>query len=598
MSDTIKITSNRRIGIVYVALAALVIAVFAQVAGYGFIIIDDPVYILSNAHIRSGMTLDGIIWAFTTPYADLWHPMVWLSLMADYRLFGLNAGGYHLTNIILHLGGVLLLFWLFNRMTRSAWRSAFVAAFFAVHPLHVESVAWISERKDVLSAFFWMLTLCLYVYYTEKPVLRRYLPVMFSFACALMSKPMAVTLPVIMILLDYWPLKRLPPDGKKLLLQQLREKLAFMLLSGMVVVITFYDLPVPDIKQYPLDLRLANAPVSFAAYLIKTFWPGNLIVFYPFPGHVPVWQWGGAVLFVLLASVAVVVKAKQRPCLLAGWLWYAITLLPVLKIIQIGSDAMADRYHYLPSIGISIMLAWGMPLLVKNSTMRKRILLPAAIVMIAMMALLAWQQTRYWKNSITLLHHAVDVKKDVYVLYESLGHAYYFNGDNRTALTQYDKALSLNPNYAPAYFHRANAFAGTGQDDKALQDYSTAVRLQPDYITAYYTRGIVYAGIGEYLAAIADYSKVIALDRNHVRAYNSRGIAYLKLDEPRKAIEDFDEAIRRNPDFGVAYNNRAYSYFTQGNHGPGCRDARKACALGDCELWTAVQREGRCRGDY
>lgn len=595
MSDTIKFNSNRHIGIVYVALAVLVFAVFAQLVGYGFIIIDDPVYILSNDHIRSGMTPDGIIWAFTTQYADLWHPMVWLSFMMDYQLFGLNAGGYHLTNIILHLAGVLLLFWLFNHMTQSVWRSAFIAAFFAVHPLHVESVAWISERKDVLNAFFWMLTLCLYVHYTEKPVLRRYLPVIFSFACALMSKPMAVTLPVIMILLDYWPLGRLQPHWKKLLLWQLREKIVFMLLSGIVVAITFYDLPVPDIKQYPLDLRLANAPVSFAAYLIKTFWPGNLIVFYPFPEHIPVWQWGGAVIFILLVSVAVVIKAKQMPCLLVGWLWYAITLLPVLKIIQISSDAMADRYHYLPSIGISLMLAWGMPLLVKSSRMRKRILLPAALVMIAMMALLAWQQNRYWKNSITLLHHAVDVKKDVYVLYESLGHAYYFDDDHQAALTQYNKALSLNPGYAPAYFHRGNAFAGIDEYDKALQDYSKAVRLRPDYISALYRRGVVYAGIGEYYAALADYNKVLALDRNHLEAYNSRGIAYLKLDNPRRAIDDYNEAIRRNPDFGLAYHNRAYCYFRQRNDALGCPDARKACALGDCDLLTAVQKEGRCR---
>jgi len=398
MLNKINISPDRQKLIVYLVLTIVTLAVFWQVHQYDFINFDDPAYVTENSHIPSGITLDGFRWAFSTisiKQTGLWNPLVWLSLMFDYQLHGLNAGGYHLTNVILHVMSSLLLFWLFNRMTGAIWRSAFVAALFAFHPLHVESVAWIAERKDVLSAFFWMLTLCLYVYYTEKPVIRRYLPVLLCFACALMSKPMVVTLPVVMILLDYWPLDRLQsrkivtnmPEvmsvstnkGKKknklkkealkknispsrvqklsepriagiIPLWQLWEKIPFFILSAVLVIITFYTSSEKEtsLKGFSLGSRIANAPVAFVTYLVKTFWPHDLAFFYPFSEQLPLWQVLGASLLILAISVSVIVMMKRLPYLFAGWMWYAITIAPVIGIIQISKSApyaMADRYH-------------------------------------------------------------------------------------------------------------------------------------------------------------------------------------------------------------------------------------------------------------
>ena len=462
MLNKINISPEKQKLIVYIALTLVTLAVFWQVNRYDFINFDDNIYVTENSYIQSGITLGGFRWAFSTRYADLWNPLTWLSLMFDYQLHGLNAGGYHLTNLILHILSTLLLFWLFNRMTGAIWRSAFVAAFFALHPLHVESVAWIAERKDVLSAFFWMLTLCLYVYYTEKPVIKRYLPVVFSFVLALMSKPMVVTLPVIMILLDYWPLGRFQsretatnltkvmpvstnqsiqeikseegalnenifaPHKPKLSetkiagiipLWQLWEKIPFFALSAVFSIITLYNPNQSDtsLKVFSLGSRLANAPVSFMTYLEKTFVPNDMAAFYPFSDQLPAWQVFGTTFLIIVISAAFIVMAKRLPYLFVGWLWYVITLLPVTGIIQISSAApysMADRYHYLPSIGIAVMLAWGIPFLIKHEDTRKKILFPAAIACFAILAVLTWQQCGYWKNSTELFNHALQVTKD------------------------------------------------------------------------------------------------------------------------------------------------------------------------------------------
>ena len=420
MLNMININPKKQILIVYIVLTVVTLAVFWQVNRYDFVNYDDGVYVTANSHIQTGITLNGFRWAFSTIDADyLWHPLIWLSFMLDYRIYGLNAGGYHLTNLILHILSTLLLFWLFNRMTGAIWKSAFVAALFALHPLHVESIAWIAERKDVLSAFFWMLTLCLYVYYTEKPVIQRYLLVLFGFVCALMSKPMVVTLPVIMILLDYWPLGRLqsrktgtnltdvmpvstnkgkkktksrketlkenisPYNDQKLSetkiagiipLWQLREKIPFFVLSAVFSVITLLVYNEPDRIIFPFSARIANAPVSFVTYLEKTFWPHDLAVFYPFSDQLPLWQVFGATLLIFVISSAVIVMVRRLPYLFVGWLWYAITIAPVIGIISSGAHAMADRYHYLPSVGITIMLVWGIPSLIKSEDIRKKIL--------------------------------------------------------------------------------------------------------------------------------------------------------------------------------------------------------------------------------
>ena len=614
MLNKINISPGRQKLIVYLVLTVVTLAVFWQVNQCDFVF-DDSAYVTENSHIQSGITLDGFLWAFSTKYTGLWNPLVWLSVMFDYQLHGLNAGGYHLTNLILHVMSALLLFWLFSRMTGAIWRSAFVAAFFALHPLHVESVAWIAERKDVLSAFFWMLTLCLYVYYTEKPVIRRYLPVLLCFACALMSKPMVITLPVVMILLDYWPLDRLqsrkivtnmpevmpvstnkgkkknklkkedlkknisPPRIQKLSepriagiipLWQLKEKIPFFILSIVLVIITLYNPNVPDmsdnpdLKQFPLISRLANAPVAFVTYLEKTFWPHDMAIFYPFSDQIPLWQVLGASLLILVISVAVIVMIKRLPYLFSGWMWYAITIAPVIGIIQISIAApyaMADRYHYLPSIGLGVMLAWGMPALIKREAIRKKILFPAGIIFLAIIAFLSWNQCGYWKDSFTLFNHALEATKNNYLAHSNVGIILNKQGRDNEALYHYDKAISFNP-YRASY---------------------------------YCDRGTLYGKHGQYQLAIDDFNKAIGLNPVYIKAYNNRGIVYTQMGIYQKALGDFNEAIRLKSNYADAYNNRARIYLNQGDNTSGCSDARKACELGTCKILEAAIARGLCR---
>jgi tetratricopeptide (TPR) repeat protein len=485
--------------------------------------------------------------------------------MFDYQLYGLNAGGYHLTNLILHIMSALLLFWLFNRMTGTIWRSAFIAGFFALHPLHVESVAWISERKDVLSAFFWMLTLCLYVYYTEKPIIRRYLLVLFFFVCALMSKPMVITLPVVMILLDYWPLGRFKSKKTNLILWQLKEKIPFFVLSAALVIITFYAPHSKSyVKDFPLGSRIANIPVSFVTYLEKTFWPHDLAVFYPFSDQLPVWQVLGAALLIIVISVAVIATVKRLPYLFVGWLWYVITLLPVIKIVQVGRDSMADRYHYLSSIGIAVMMAWGIPLLFTEDT-RKKILLPA-IAFLTIMSVLTWKQCGYWKNSVTLYSHTLQVTNDNALAHNNLGIALFAEGKVEEAIEHYNKAIRITPDYIYFYNNRGAAYAKLGQYQLAIDNYNQAIRLGPDDAGAYYNRGIACNDLGQYLQAIANFKSAIRLKPDFADAYNNLGTTYLKLGQYQQAIESCSQTIRLKPRDANGYYNRGFAYGKLGQH--------------------------------
>ena len=641
MLNKINISPERQKLIVYIVLAFITLVVYWQVNQYDFINLDDNMYVTSNIHIQSVRTLEGILWSFSTKYFGLWNPLVWLSFIFDYQIHGLNAGGYHLTNLILHIMTTLLLFWLFNRMTGAIWKSAFVAGLFALHPLHVESVAWIAERKDVLSGFFWMLTLCLYVYYTEKPLMRRYLLVLLSFACALMSKPMVVTLPVVMILLDYWPLDRLQsrkivtnmpeiisvsankekkkkkikkealmknistPRVQKLSepkiagiipLWQLWEKIPLFFLSAVLAAITLFHQQ-PPVKRFlfPLDSRLANALVSFVSYLEKTFWPHNMAIFYPFPAQIPAEQVVGASLLILVISVAVIVMMKRQPYLFVGFLWYAITIAPVIGIIQISDYAMADHYHYLPSIGIVIMLTWGIPHLIKNVETRKKILFPAGIAILAILSVLTWQQCGYWKNSITLFSHALKVTKDNYLVFDNRGAAYASLGQYQQAIEDYNKAIRSKPDDSLAYNNRGAAYANLGQYQQAIENYNKAIILKPDYVEAYNNRGTAYANLGRYQQAIEDYNEANRLNSDDADLFYNRGTAYAKLGQYQRAIEDYNEAIILKPDNAGAYINRGLAYFIQGNSSLGCSDAQKACELGDCKLLENIKGKGYCR---
>jgi tetratricopeptide (TPR) repeat protein len=643
------ISPDRQKLIIYIVLTVVTLAVFWQVNHYDFINFDDNIYVTKNLRIQSGITFYGFHWAFSTRYADLWNPLVWLSLMLDYQLHGLNAGGYHLTNLILHVMSALLLFWLFNRMTGTIWKSAFVAALFALHPLHVESVAWIAERKDVLSAFFWMLTLCLYVYYTEKPIIRRYLLVLLCFACALMSKPMVITLPVVMILLDYWPLSRLqsrkivtnmpevisvstnqrkkknkfkkdalnknasPPCVQKLSepriagiipIWQLWEKIPFFVLSAVMIIITFYTTDAlynsntHDLKHFPLVSRLTNAPVAFVTYLEKTFWPHDMAIFYPFSDQIPLWQVVGASLLILIITAAVILMIKRLPYLFTGWMWFSITIAPVIGIIQISIAApyaMADRYHYLPSIGLGFMLAWGIPALIKNEAIRKNSLFPAGIIFLVLLSFISWNQCGYWKNSFEIWNHTLKVTDYNWLAYDNRGNTYKGLGNYKQAIEDYGKAIKFNPAYAEPHNNRGVAYYDLGNYRQAIEDYDRAIKINPLFAESYNNRSLAYNELGNYKQAIEDLNRAIEINPSYIEAYNNRGNAYNKPGQYQRAIEDYNNAIRIKQDYADAYSNRGIAYLLQGNKKLGCLDAQKACELGNCKALEAAKSNGLCR---
>lgn len=572
MDNDFKIDVHQQKLIVYLALVFITFAVYGQVPQFDFINVDDDFFITNNSHIRLGMTLEGIQWAFGSTYGQFWFPLTWLSWMLDYQIYGLNAGGYHLTNVILHALCSILLFALFHRMTGAVWRSAFVAAFFAFHPLRVESVAYISERSDVLSAFFGILTLYLYVYYTEKPALIRYLSVLICFIFGLMSKPIVLTLPLLMILIDYWPLGRFQARRGNPVLWQLREKGLFFICSTIFSMMTLYTQYKPfassmkQLQQYfpPLNLRIANALVSFAGYLEKTFWPNNLAAFLALPDQPPFWQLVASTLIILILSVAVMAAVRSLPYFFVGWLWYAITVLPVIGIIPIvnvSARSMADRYTYLPSIGIAVALAWGIPSLMGSRKMRGNILFPASILMLLMLALFTWQQSGYWRNSMELVNRTLRVTKDNYT----------------------------------AYFIRAKAYYELGHYQRAVDDCSKALHLKPDFAAVYFSRGAAYDQLGEYHLAVMDYSQTIRLQPDYIEAYKRRAIDYSKnLGQYQKAIDDLNVIIKLEPTYARAYHNRGGVFFLLGNKPLGCFDAQKACSLGDCELLEMSKRGGLC----
>ncbi len=589
--------STKKIMIVYIFLTVFTLAAFWQVTGFDFINFDDDVYVTKNFHLQSGLTLDGLRWAFSSTYADFWHPITLISLMFNYQIHGTTPGGYHLTNLLLHLLSTLLLFWLFNRMTGALWKSAFVAALFAFHPLHVESVAWVAKRKDVLSTFFWMITLCIYVYYTEKPAIKKYLLMLFFFLLALMSKPWVITLPLIMILLDYWPLNRfkLMNKNSKFIIWQLKEKVPFVIVSFIFSVITYFVHGQPYHVHFSLISRLQNASISLATYPKKIFWPLDLSVFYPFSDKISPWQVLGSALLLVVITSFVIKMVKGLPYLFVGWFWYIITLLPVLGVIQVNTKALSDNYTYLPLIGIAIMIAWGIPFLFYQKYILKKVLFPLSVIILLICAALAWQQCHYWKDSITLYGHALSVTKDKVLVHLNRGIAYAQMGSYQQAIKDFDQAIALKPDDALVYFNRGITYTQWGKYQFAIKDFNQVIALKPDDASAYFNRGVVYAILKQYQTAILDFKKSIAMKRDYADAYYNSGMVYFQLKEYKNAIENYNRAIRLKPDDAQTYTNRGIAYFMQGNYMDGCRDAQKACELDNCIFLQSATNKGYCR---
>jgi len=554
---------------IYFALVALNIVVFASARRFGFVRFDDPDYVTKNPQVPAGLTWRGFKWALTTGYVANWHPLTWLSHMLDVQLFGLNPGAHHTVNLALHVANTLLLFVVLRRMTGAVGRSAFVAALFAIHPLHVESVAWISERKDVLSTFFWMLTLLAYGEYARKSGVLRYAFVLLFFALGLLSKPMVVTLPFVLLLLDAWPLKRIAlwrddrhlisGNDRSIVMRLLMEKLPLFALAAASSIATVFIQrkwgAVGSLTVYPIGVRLQNALISYVAYMAKMVWPTDLAVFYPYRQSPDAWTVAAAALLLIGITIAAVRGFRRRPYLLVGWLWYLGTLTPVIGIVQVGLQSMADRYTYIPLIGLFIIVAWGAAEVAERWPRRRAALPAVATLVLAACAITARAQVETWRDSLTLWQHAVDVTSENTWARYNLGVVLVQAGRVDEGIARFRDVLRADPNYADVHIDLGNALAARGAIDEAIAEFATVVRLRPDYAEARSAYGNLLRSRGRNADAIAQYREALRLDPSLATAHNELGNALTDDGRFSDAIVEYAAAVRLAPGFAEAHNN-------------------------------------------
>ena len=527
-----------RITIVSIILILLILTVYWPVQHYEFLNFDDQVYVTDNLHVRSGLSWQNVFWAFRSTDAGFWHPLTWLSLMMDHQLYLMNAGGYHWTNVLFHVGSTLLLFMVLHRMTGAVWRSGFVAALFAIHPLHVESVAWVAERKDVLSGLFWMLTMLAYVWYVKRPAICRYFFVLVAFILGLMSKPMLVTLPFVLLLLDYWPLGRFADGNGKTtaVVSLVIEKLPLIFLSICVGLLTYYSEDkfgaLSSLNRFPLDIRIGNALVSYGIYIQKTFWPVGLSIFYPHPGAWPVWQIMLSGLLLLLMTAIVFANKKTFPYLLVGWSWFILTLAPVIGLIQLGTIAGADRYTYIPLIGIFIMIAWLVPDLLKTITNKKRILMILVFTAIALSAVVSRFQIQHWRDSFSVFQHALNVTEGNYKAHHGIGMVYFNRGDISKALFHLSESLKMLEN------NRARNDLGfvlmnQGRVAEAESQFRQSLRTNPQNAQAHNNLGVALATQGKYGDAIGEFKKALEINPSYPGAKDNLNLTIDSLNNKK-----------------------------------------------------------------
>lgn len=559
-------------------LITAVLLVYWQVGDHEFINYDDNAYITDNAQVQKGLTSKGIIWAFTTSHTGNWHPLTWISHMLDCELYGLNPEGHHLTNVLFHMANAILLFVVLRWMTGAIWRSGLVAALFALHPLHVESVAWVAERKDVLSTFFWMLTMLAYVHYVNRPGGKRYLLVLVTFALGLMAKPMLVTLPFVLLLLDYWPLNRFKPravtgsvenqplgfwssgDDKLPILKAVMEKTPLFLMSLFSCVVTVMAQQgagaISTLEIVPFKLRIANGLVSVVAYMGKMIWPQDLAVFYPHPvSDLQIWKPVVAGLFLLILSTVALLVAQRCRYVLVGWLWYLGTLVPVIGLVQVGEQAMADRYTYVPLIGLFIVVVWGFADLVKGWRSRRWVVSVSAAVMVLALMAGSWLQVAHWKNSVRLFKHALDVTTNNYVAHYTLGNALALQGNLTGSVSHYNKALQIHPNFAEAHNNLGNALALQENLTGAISHYNKALQINPDHAEAHRNLAVGLDRQGRHQEAIQHYAEVLRISPHDAQSHNNLGVALAEQGRLKEAVAHFTEALRIDPHFKEAQRN-------------------------------------------
>jgi tetratricopeptide (TPR) repeat protein len=568
---------------IYLALIAVTLAVFGQTIHYDFVNFDDDLYVYNSPVIKAGLTVNGIKLAFTSPHARNWHPLTSISHMLDYQLWGSHAGGHHATNVVLHTIAVLLLFTVLQNMTGAIWKSAIVAALFAVHPLHVESVAWVSERKDVLSALFFFLMLGAYLHYARAPSIWRYLLVTGLFAAGLMSKPMLVTVPLILLLLDYWPLERIKGQNSEVRGRNseligrwsvakplVLEKIPLLVLSAGSCLITFavQKRAIGAIPPLPLLWRAENAVVTYVLYIWQTLWPTRLAVFYPHPNDtLPGWLIALALGLLVAMTVVAIVFRRERPYIFTGWFWYVVMLVPVIGLVQVGEQAHADRYTYLPHIGLFLLAVWGVADITASRRSTYPIAVTATVVIIFTLACAAFVQTSYWRNSESLWTHALGVTSENDFAHNNLGYLLIDRGKLDDAISHFEAAAAIRSRKTDKHYNVGSAFvemnladalARKGQPDEAMVHYEKAIELEPNYADAYYNRGNLLFERGRIEEAITDWEKTLQLQPNDADAHTCLGNALLRLGSLKEAITHYEMAVRFAPQDPHSRNNLAW----------------------------------------
>ncbi|MGD0077922.1 MAG: tetratricopeptide repeat protein [Sedimentisphaerales bacterium] len=529
-------------------LVIITLAVYWPVRNYEFVRYDDDAYVTKNSNVQSGLSLQNVEWAFTTGHASNWHPLTWLSLMLDCQLFGVKPGPMHLVNVAFHIANTLLLFIVFNRMTKRLWPSAFIAALFALHPLHIESVAWVAERKDVLSTLFWFLTMLAYVRYVERPSAGRYIITLITFALGLMSKPMLVTLPFVLMLLDYWPLNRL--SSRFSVLNSFSEKLPFIFLSAASSVITFIvQQKGGAMSAIPFGERIANVFCSYLEYIGKLFVPTHLAVLYPHPeGYIPLTKVIIFALILILLSVFLLYYGRQYRYLAFGWLWYLGTLVPVISIVQVGVQGMADRYTYVPFIGIFIIIAFGAADLSPKIPFRK-FTLPALVAVSLIACIIATSiQLKYWKNSILLFEHTLSVIESDNVAQNDYAGALIKTGRLEEAARLLTGKIESIPNSPEIHNNFGNAFRDVGKIDEAIVQYLIALRLSPRFHDARYNLALALAVKGDYDGAIQQYKNYLGPNANVAELYQDLARLLIEKGKTSDAAGQLQKALAVKPD--------------------------------------------------
>jgi len=566
--------------IVSLFLVLITLIAYWQLPGHDFLRFDDNEFITKNIHVHEGITRESIAWAFSITDYAYWHPLTWLSHILAFQLFGLKASMHLLINLFLHIASTLLLFFVLRWMTGSLWKSAFVAALFALHPLNVESVAWASECKNVLSTFFWMLTMFTYARYAERPGFYRYLVTFFVFALGLMAKPMLVTLPFALLLLDYWPLcrfklsqsdgmghgfsKSIPSVSRwSQVLRLALEKVPFLSLSAVCIYLSSLSGQhlgiVISTASVPMKLRSYNALVSYVSYIKKMVWPHNLAVYYPYPESIPFWKVAGAALFLVCVSILVFRALRSKPYLAVGWLWYIGTLVPAIGLIQAGLwPSIADRFAYVPLIGLFIVIAWGVPDLVARWRYKKIVLATTAIVLLLTFTAATWFQNRYWQNSVALFSHNVNVTQNNSVAHNILGSALQQQGKLIEAIFHYAEALKIDSNYAEAHNNLGYTLTRQKHYKEAIYHYNEALRIKPTFTEAHNNLGTALIHQGNEKEAIYHYYEALKNNPKYAGAYYNLGKILLNRGKTEEAINSYRKALKFEPEMTQALYNLSW----------------------------------------